>query len=80
MAVVFAGVVGLVVGQAVDRDEGAVQDGVGQAGGLPDGGAQVVGEEGEQVEGFMDVASGGGGADAETACQTGVGVAVTQMR
>jgi hypothetical protein len=73
---VFSGVVGLLVSDPVDRDQGAVQDRVRQRSDLGHRGAQVVGGCGEQVDHLADVAPGGSHADPETAGQPGIGVTV----
>jgi hypothetical protein len=77
---VLPGVVRLLIGDQVDRDQGAVEDRVRQAADSAHRGVQIVGGRGEQVDRFADVSPGGGHADFEAAGQTGVGVAVAQVR
>jgi hypothetical protein len=77
---VFPGVVRLLVGDPVDRDERPVEDRVGQPGGAAGGGLQVIGVGGEQADRFANVAPRGGGADGESAGHPGEGVAVAEMR
>src|SRR3954469_15508274 len=62
---VLSGAVGLLVGDAVDGDQGAVEDGVGEFADSGRGRVQVAGGRGEQVDGFADGAPGGGHADGE---------------
>jgi hypothetical protein len=78
VAAVFTGVVRLLVGDAVDRDQRAVQDRVGRQPDPVHRGVQVVGRCREQIGGFADVAPGCGHADVETAGRPGQGVAVAQ--
>jgi hypothetical protein len=73
-------IVGPFDGEAVGRDQRAVQNRVQQLGGLVDDPVQAGCDSGEQVESFVDVALGGRDADAESVDQPGVGVAVTQVR
>ncbi|GGR65311.1 hypothetical protein GCM10010251_97260 [Streptomyces aurantiogriseus] len=73
---VFAGVVGLLVGDPVDRDQGAVEDRVREQADSGHRRGQVVGGGGEQVDGLADVAPGGGDTDLESGGQAGQGVAV----
>lgn len=80
MAAVFSRVVGLLVGDPVDRDQGAVEDRVGEQ---PDPGHrrfEVAGGGREQVDGLAHVAPGSRHADLETGGQAGQGVTVTQVR
>ncbi|GGL88621.1 hypothetical protein GCM10012279_02810 [Micromonospora yangpuensis] len=79
MSFVLSRVVGL-VGDSVDGDEGAVEDGVGQSCWPCGAGVEVVGEGGEQVDRLADVPPGGGGADGEAGGEAEVGVAVAQVR
>ena len=76
----FARVVGLLVGDAVDRHQGAVEDRVGESGDAFTGGLEVVGQCGDQVHRFADVAPGGAAGDAGPGGQAGAGVAVAQVR
>lgn len=76
----FSGVVRLLIGDAVDRDHGAVEDRVGQPTDPGHGRSQVIGCGGEQGDRFADVAPGGRGADAEPGGQPGERVTVAQMR
>ncbi len=79
VVLVLAGVVGLLVGDAVDREERAVEDGVGQPGGSQRGGLHIVGQGGEQVDRLAHVSPGGGGPDGEAGGKASVGVPVTQV-
>lgn len=76
---VFAGVVRSLVGDSVDRDEGAVQDRVREGPDACHRGGQVAGDCGEQGDRFLDVAPGGRDADLEPGGEAGVSVAVAQM-
>jgi hypothetical protein len=75
----FPPVVRLLVGDAVDRDQGAIDDGVGQPADAGHGRVQVVGCRGEQGDRLADVASGGGYSHLEPGGQAGDGVAVAQV-
>jgi hypothetical protein len=70
----LAGVEGAVGRDAVDGQQGSVQDherlACGNRHGLLEGG----GEDGQDVHGLGDVAVGGGQADAEPGCELGEGV------
>ncbi|GAA2950389.1 hypothetical protein GCM10020227_63920 [Streptomyces flavovirens] len=76
---VFAGVVGAVSGDAVDRQQGAVEQDESfhrrGAGGVGQGGREV----GQKVDGLGDVAVGGRGPDAESGSELGVGVSYAQV-
>jgi len=77
---VFTRVVGLLIGDPVDRDQGAVEDHVRQQ---PDPGhcrIEVVGGSGEKVDRLADVTPSGRHADLETTGQTAQGVTITQVR
>ena len=76
---VLSGVVRLLIVHAVDWDQRAVEDDVGQQ---PDPGhrlVQVVGGRGEQGDRLADIAPGGGNPDLESGGQAGEGVAVAQV-
>lgn len=75
----LSGVVRPVFGDAVDRDQRAVQDGVRQSARSSHRCGQVIGGGGEQVVSFSDVTPRGGDSDAEPAGQAGIGVAVSQV-
>lgn len=79
VSLVFTRVVGPVFGEAVDQDRRAVEDGVGRPPYLGDGRGQGLCGGGEQVDGFADVAPGGGGAGTGPAGRASVGVAVAEV-
>jgi hypothetical protein len=78
MLLVFAAVVRALVGEAVHRDESAVQDGVGQPSCSDRGGMYIISQRCRQVHAFTDVTPSRSGADGESGSQTGIGVAGTQ--
>src|SRR6266511_3057173 len=80
-ALVLAGVMAAVVGAGnpVDRDQGAVQDHVGQAGDPAHDLSQSRCGRGKQLDHLVDVAADGGDPDAEPAGEPSVGVAIAQV-
>src|SRR2546423_4386425 len=79
VALVLAGVVGPVLGDPVDADEGAVQDQIPPLGSVPDDLREVGGLGGEQVGRLGDVPVDGRDPDAEPGGQPGIGVTVAQV-
>ena len=80
MLLMLAGVERPVRGEAVDRDQGAVQDHVGMPGlpGVPDRLAELRGAGREQFHGLVHVPPGRGDADTEADGQAGERLAFAQ--
>lgn len=79
MLFVFPAVVRPLVGDAIDGNERAVHDGVGQLRCALHSGVHVVGQSGQKIDAFADVAPGRGGAEGEAGGQAGAGIAVAQV-
>jgi hypothetical protein len=79
VSLVLSRVVRTVCGDAVDVQQGAVEDDMGLAHDDSHRAGQVRCQRGQKLDGFVDVAADGGQTDAESGGQAGAGVAAAQM-